>query len=93
VLEPTVLDRLRGKGVAEDSVEWDAWRRDDGRWTVQVSYHLDGRDRVAQWSYDAGAHSAVALDDDARALTGLRAAAPAAEEDDASPAWDGSPRG
>ena len=90
VLEPTVVDRLRskgvgGKGVAEESLEWDAWRRDDGRWTVQVSYPLDGRDRVAQWSYDAGAHSVVALDDDARALTGIRpAAAPAVSDQDAA---------
>jgi hypothetical protein len=99
ILETTVVERLAAKDVAEDSLEWDAWRRDDGRWTVQVGYQVDGRERVAQWSYDAGARSAVALDDEARALTGSRPAPapdPAEAEDDASmaaerDAWDVHP--
>lgn len=84
VLDPTVTDRLEAKGVSAETLDWDAWRRDDGRWTVQVGYQLDGRGHVAQWSYDAGAKSAVALDDEARALTGTRAGvAPSALFDDA----------
>jgi len=104
VLEPTVLDRLRPKGVTEDDIGWDAWRRDDGRWTVQVAYRLDGRDRVAQWSYDAGGRSAIALDEDAHGLTGQRPAAAAVvapvssrevsdetEDDEAQRLWDAQP--
>ena len=76
VLGPTVLEKLATKGVAEDAVSWDAWRRDDGRWTVQVSYPYEGRDRTAEWAYDPGARAAHALDDDARALSGVRPKAP-----------------
>lgn len=95
VLEPTVSARLEAKGIDSDTLDWDAWRRDDGRWTVQVSYALDGRARIAQWSYDAGAKSAVALDDEARALTGTRpSVAPAALFEDAvSDAMSGSDSG
>lgn len=72
VLGPTVLDKLATKGVAEESVTWDSWRRDDGRWTVQVSYPYEGRDRTAEWAYDPGARAAHAIDDEARALCGVR---------------------
>jgi len=98
VLEPTVLERLAARGVTVTSVGWDAWRRDDGRWTVQVSYSVDERERSAQWVYDAGAQTVVALDDEARAITGNRPPpAPVAAVDADAPfdhellAWDSLP--
>ena len=34
-----------GRGVDALAAEWDAWRREDGRWAVQASYH-SGRARA-----------------------------------------------
>src|SRR5262245_59190870 len=40
-----VTERLRSRAVDPNSADWDAWRRDDGRWAVRVAYQTDGRDR------------------------------------------------
>jgi hypothetical protein len=72
VLGATVLEKLASKGVAADDVTWDSWRRDDGRWTVQAHYSYEGRERTAEWAYDPGARAAHAVDDDARALSGVK---------------------
>jgi hypothetical protein len=72
VLGPTVLAKLATRGIAEDAVAWDAWRRDDAKWTVQVTYTYEDRERTAEWTYDPGARAAIAEDDDARALSGVR---------------------
>ena len=44
--------RLAEQKVATDSVTWDAWRGDDDRWTVRLSYLGGGRQRVASWVFD-----------------------------------------
>jgi hypothetical protein len=72
VLGATVLDKLASKGIAADDVTWDAWRRDDGRWTVLARYTYEGRERTAEWAYDPGARAAHAVDDDARTLSGVK---------------------
>jgi hypothetical protein len=72
VLEPTVLERLTARGVALSTVNWDSRRRDDGAWIVEVSYQLDGCDHVAEWTYDATARATTPVDDEARALSGIK---------------------
>jgi hypothetical protein len=72
VLGATVLDKLATKGISADDVTWDAWRRDDGRWTVLARYTYEGRERTAEWAYDPGARAAHAVDDDARTLSGVK---------------------
>src|SRR4051794_25879438 len=41
-----VTDRLRTRHVDPASAEWDAWRREDGRWAVRVSYFVESEDSV-----------------------------------------------
>ncbi|MEV8371456.1 septation protein SepH [Kribbella sp. NPDC056861] len=66
-----VSERLRIRGVDPASAEWDAWRRDDGRWAVRVSYFAEQNDeKVAMFAYDAPGRYAVPDDDEARWLVG-----------------------
>lgn len=71
-LAKVVTERLRSRGVDPASVEWDAWRRDDGRWSVQGSYHSGERERTALFVFDVVGRYSVADDDEARWLTGER---------------------
>ncbi len=71
-LAEVVIERLRSRGVDPASVEWDAWRRDDGRWSVQGSYHSGERERTALFAFDVVGRYSVADDDEARWLTGER---------------------
>lgn len=63
-----VADRLAAQGVDEGTVEWDAWRRDDGRWTVHLDFRQGGRTRVAEWIFDPAVRVVSAASDEARAL-------------------------
>lgn len=55
-------------GLDDDPVaEWDAYRRDDGRWVVQVT--ISGA--KAQWTYDQVGRTVHPLDDTARAWMGV----------------------
>ncbi|MDO5661891.1 MAG: septation protein SepH [Brachybacterium sp.] len=54
---------------ARDGAQWDAWRRDDGTWTVQVIFEAGGRLREAHWHVDMTRQSVAADDDEARWLT------------------------
>jgi hypothetical protein len=72
-LGEVVMAALEAAGGADTST-WDAWRREDERWTVQLDW-AQGR---AEWTYDHAARTVVAVDDAARALTGV---APEAEAD------------
>jgi hypothetical protein len=69
-----VTERLRIRHVDPASAEWDAWRRDDGRWAVRVSYFAEENDeKVAMFAYDAPGRYAVPDDDEARWLVGEQA--------------------
>ncbi|MGQ0465835.1 MAG: septation protein SepH [Sporichthyaceae bacterium] len=65
-----LAERLSGLGVDVAELGWDSWRRDDGRWVVQVAYSLDDVTTVARYLYDPKARSVLAEDDEARWLTG-----------------------
>ncbi len=54
---------------AED-VEWDSWKRPDGRWTLVATYSADGRARRAEFTHDLPGRFVLAENDDARVLTG-----------------------
>ena len=70
-----VAQRLEGAGVDAESVTWDAWRRDDGVWMLQVSYLSDGERQTAEWSWDPARHQLRAYGAAARSLSGAPAAA------------------
>lgn len=57
--------RLSDRGIDPDTVRWDAWRREDGEWTVLMAYPSGKGDRVATWQFDVAAMSLVAEDDEA----------------------------
>ncbi|WP_328994361.1 septation protein SepH [Kribbella sp. NBC_01245] len=65
-----VTERLRGRAVDPASADWDAWRRDDGRWAVRVSYQAEDIEHVAMFAYDAPGRYAVPDDEEARWLVG-----------------------
>jgi hypothetical protein len=55
-----------------DVIEWDAWRRDDGKWVVSATFSDDRGIHSAEWTYDHTGRNLHPLDDDARALMGVR---------------------
>jgi hypothetical protein len=69
-LDDMVRERLGTRNVPTDSVDWDSWRRDDGRWSLQLTYRSGERTRSAMFVYDATGRYSVADDDEARWLTG-----------------------
>ncbi|HEY0690834.1 MAG TPA: septation protein SepH [Kribbella sp.] len=72
-LDAWVTERLRTRQIDPASAEWDAWRRDDGRWAVKVSYFTDEDEHVAMFAYDAPGRYAVPDDEEARWLVGEQA--------------------
>ncbi|MCT2025804.1 septation protein SepH [Dermabacter hominis] len=64
VVEP----RLRARGV-EDDIDWDAWRRSDGTWTLQLTFVAGGRSRIATWQADLPNRVVTAEDNEARWLS------------------------
>ncbi len=70
ILGDTVAEQLRSRNIDPDSVEWDSWRRDDGRWALVASLRADDRPRRAEFVFDVQGRYVVAEDDDARWLVG-----------------------
>jgi hypothetical protein len=62
--------QLRTEQVDPMSCQWDAWRREDGRWTVTASYRVEQGERTGTFAFDALSRYAVADDDEARWLVG-----------------------
>jgi hypothetical protein len=90
----TVTSALIARGLDPESTNWDAWRNEDGRWTVQMSWKAGMSDNVAHFRFTPGAHggTATAFDDAACALIDpdfarpLRPVAPVAQLDFEEPA-------
>jgi Protein of unknown function (DUF3071) len=58
------------RGLDPDSANWDAWRNEDGRWTVQLSWRAGHSDNAAHFRFTPGAHggTVTAFDDTASEL-------------------------
>jgi hypothetical protein len=84
LLGDAVTERLRGRGVDPASADWDAWRRDDGRWTVQVSYRWGEHERLGTFQYDAAGRYVLPDDDEGRWLVGDPSTANGPQPRDAS---------
>lgn len=61
---------LRELNVSEETASWDAWRREDGRWTLACSFDTSSRKGTATFSFDAPGNFVVPEDDDAKWLIG-----------------------
>ena len=85
----TVTSALVARGLDPDGTNWDAWRNEDGRWTVQVGWKAGMSDNVAHFRFTPGAHggTVTAFDDAACELIDpdfarpLRPLAPVAQLD------------
>ncbi len=71
-LGEAVGQRLATRDVDPESVDWDAWRREDGRWTLVADYPTGPGATRAQFVYDAAGRYVMAEDDEARWLVGER---------------------
>ena len=69
-LDQASRTHLSNIGVRADDVEWDAWRREDGRWTLIAQYAAGGAPRRAEFTYDQPGRYVVADNQEARLLTG-----------------------
>ena len=61
---------LVGRGLSAEATNWDAWRNEDGRWTVQVGWRAGLSDNLAHFRFSPGAHGGTVtpVDDCAREL-------------------------
>jgi hypothetical protein len=90
----TVTTALVARGLDHDTATWDAWRNEDGRWTVQLAWKAGRSDNVAFFRFSPGAHggTVTAVDDAASELIDpnfdrpLRPVAPVAQLDFEEPA-------
>jgi DUF3071 family protein len=85
----TVTSALVARGLDPEATGWDAWRNEDGRWTVQLGWKAGLSDNVAHFRFTPGAHggTVTAFDDAACELIDpdfarpLRPLAPVAQLD------------
>ena len=85
----TVTSALVARGLDPEDTSWDAWRNEDGRWTVQMGWKAGMSDNVAHFRFTPGAHggTVTAFDDTACELIDpdfarpLRPLAPVAQLD------------
>ncbi|KUI23970.1 hypothetical protein AU196_09405 [Mycobacterium sp. IS-1742] len=95
----TVSTALVARGLNPDATNWDAWRNEDGRWTVQVAWKAGRSDNVAHFRFSPGAHggTVTAFDEAAYQLIDpdfsrpLRPVAPLAQLDFDAPAAPQAP--
>jgi hypothetical protein len=61
----TVTSALVARGLDPEDTSWDAWRNEDGRWTVQMGWKAGLSDNVAHFRFTPGAHggTVTAFDD------------------------------
>lgn len=66
----TVTATLVGRGLDPDDTTWDAWRNEDGRWTVQLAWKAGRSDNVAHFRFSPGSHGGTVtpFDDSAAEL-------------------------
>ena len=87
-LGDAVAGHLRAQNVDPGVVAWDAWRREDGRWTLTAAYDVGGRDGEAAFTFDGPGNYVSADDDDARWLIGETVAGLAPQQPAGTPAQD-----
>jgi hypothetical protein len=77
-LGEAVAAQLRSVNVDPGAVEWDSWRREDGRWTLTGAFSAPGRTGTATFAFDVRGNFVTLEDDHARWLVGEQVTRPAA---------------
>lgn len=75
LLGEVAAEQLRAENVDPETVDWDAWRREDGRWTLVADYRLTEQAKRARFIFDVQGRYVVADDEDALWLVGEQPAA------------------
>jgi len=78
----TITSSLLARGLNPDTTMWDAWRNEDGRWTVQLGWKAGRSDNLAHFRFCPGAHGGTVTAVDRP----LRPVAPVAQLDFDEPA-------
>lgn len=69
-LGEAVATHLRGLDADTDSVEWDSWRRNDGRWSLVALYTTSVRSGTAELTFDPPGNFVSLDNEDAHWLVG-----------------------
>jgi hypothetical protein len=85
----TITSSLAERGLSSEATDWDAWRTDDGRWTVRMCWRVGLSETSAHFRFTPGAHggTVTAIDEAASELIDpeferpLRTVAPVAQLD------------
>ncbi|MGO1284558.1 MAG: septation protein SepH [Brachybacterium sp.] len=64
-LQEVVAERLAAREATGETA-WDAWRRQDGTWTLELTFSAGGRTRQAHWVADTSNRTVSPVDDEAR---------------------------
>lgn len=69
-LGEAVTARMDPLKIKPEELGWDSWRRDDGRWLVQLAYEYDDENRTARFVFDFRARTIAPEDDEGRWIVG-----------------------
>jgi DUF3071 family protein len=77
-LNEVVASTFTLRGQEYEQAEWDAWRGEDHKWVVSLSWRVGRSDITARWQYHPGAHGGTvsALDEHATDLVDGQLARP-----------------
>jgi hypothetical protein len=83
----TITSSMAERGLSSEATDWDAWRTDDGRWTVRMCWRVGLSETFAHFRFTPGAHGGTitAIDEAASELIDpeferpLRTVAPVAQ--------------
>jgi len=66
----TITSALAARSLSAEATTWDAWRADDGRWTVRMSWTAGLSENFAHFRFTPGAHggTVTAIDEAASEL-------------------------
>jgi hypothetical protein len=81
-LGEAVSATLRDQNVDPETVDWDAWRREDGRWALVGHYDAPDRQGTAKFTFDAPGNFVILDNEDAKWLVGETVAKAESPDDD-----------
>lgn len=67
-LSDVVIAKLESHDIDCSELEWDSWRREDGRWNVTVAWLVGSGSGYATWLFDPAGQTVISFDDEARWL-------------------------
>ncbi|HEY2298787.1 MAG TPA: septation protein SepH [Jatrophihabitans sp.] len=86
VFGEAVDERFAAHGIDPASVDWDAYRREDGQWVLLAHWIGGQAERTAEWAFQLSSRSVAPVDDTAADLLSDRPIRPIAPPPDPEPA-------